>query len=140
MAEYKESEPIETGIEITNGPIWTLAILSSYNGNREASPEVHQGDVQKFQSMVWDMVRVHKHQMDFAGDIQEHDVFVLKESDILVEAYIRIPEDMVSVKTLWDFTEALQKTVKSGFKDPFSLRRVDIVSESYVEQQYPELV
>jgi len=79
-----------------------------------------------------------KERLDFAGDIQEFDVFTFKTTDVTINSYIRHPEDMISIRIL-DETTDIYKAAIDSHKD-LTVRNYDVVSREFVERKHPEIL
>lgn len=138
--------------EVKNGPIWTQIEVSTFTGDRETSPEITQQDVVDIEDNVWEVVKrlrdpkegLEKRPdlpLNFTGDITERDIFCFleEERDIVSSCFIRHNEDFIGIKILWNFSQELVDQIDENMEDPFSVRNVKVVSQSWVEQHHPEL-
>lgn len=133
-------DPEHTGVEIRNGPIVTKLEVTTYTGDRDDSPTVTRNHVDFVDSEMKRLVTSEeiKERLDFAGDLQEFDVFTFKSTDITINTFIRHPEDMISIRLL-DETIDVYKPAIDSHKD-LTVRNYDVVSREFVEQKHPEIL
>lgn len=147
MVEYA----IESDLEVKNGPIWSQVKVSSFTGDRDTSPEITNEDVIEIENIVWEVIKERRDPMgdpeerpelpiNFAGDITQRDVYCFKDRPIIASCFIRHNEDFMGVKILWDFAQELVDRVSDEMGEPYSVRNVEVVAESWVEQHHPEIV
>lgn len=146
MVEYA----IKTDLEVKNGPIWVQIQVSSFTGDRETSPEITNEQVIEIENLIWEVIEGLKLgetpaedpelPLEFAGEITERDLYCFKDQDIITSCFLRIPEDFMGVKILWNFAEELVAKFQDEMEDPFSVRNVEVVAQSWVEQHHPEIV
>lgn len=147
MVEYA----VETDLEVKNGPIWTQVEVSSFTGDRETSPEITREDIVEIENIVWEVVERNRDPMtgpedrpelplNFTGDITQRDIYCFMDRDIVASCFIKHKEDFIGVKILWNFAQELVDEVKSQMGEPYSVRNVQVVAESWVEQHHPEIV
>lgn len=142
MVDY---EPVETDIEVRKGPIWTQLEVSTFTGERETSPDIKREEVDRVHKLTWDIVESMKTEggrpyLDFAGDIQEHDIFCVKDRNIVMSCFIRHPEDTISIKILWELANNLKEYIDDNTEEHLHVRNLSVVSEEWVKQQHPEIV
>ena len=133
-------DPEPMGVEVRNGPIVTRLEATTYTGDRNDSPTVTRDHVDFVDSEMKRLVTSSdiKERLDFAGDIQEFDVFTFKTTDVTVNSYIRHPEDMISIRILDETTDVYKAAIDSH-KD-LTVRNYDVVSREFVEQKHPEIL
>jgi len=132
------TEDMERTASIENGPIWTWVEVTTYNGSREDSPKVASDHVQFVDTelkRIFTSEEV-KERLDFAGDLKEFDVFTEKSSDLTISAYIRHPEDFISIRLLDEVIDVIQANIDSHRK--LTVRDYRVVSREYIEQQMPD--
>lgn len=133
-------DPEPTGVDIRNGPIVTKLETTTFTGDRDESPMVTEEHVDFVDNEMKRLVTSEevKKRLDFAGDLQEFDVFTFRESSMVIETYIRHPEDMVPIRYL-DETIDVYKTAIDSHKD-LTVRSYDVVSREFIEQKHPEIL
>lgn len=152
MADFDtltKAEPTE--LEVKNGPIWTQIEVSTYTGDRKTSPEITPKDIIEIETLVWEVIEELRDPktgpgdrpelpINFAGDISERDVYCFEDRDIVASCFVRHREDFIGTKILWNYSQELVDRFKEEMEEPFSVRNVKVVAQSWVEQHHPEIV
>lgn len=146
MVEYA----IKTDLEIQNGPIWIQIEVSSFTGDRDTSPEITNEDLIEIENHIWEVVKSLKQgetpeedpelPLEFTGEITERDLYCFADRDIVASCFLRLPEDFIGVKILWNFAQELVEKFQDDMRYPFSVRNVQVVAEGWVKQHHPEIV
>lgn len=133
-------DPEPMAVEVRNGPIFTRLAVTTFTGNRDDSPRVTRDHVDFVDQEMKRLVTSEeiKEKLDFAGDIQEFDVFTFKASALNIECFIMHPEDLLPIRYL-DQTIDVYKTNIDSHKD-LTVRNYDVVSTEFVEQKHPEII
>jgi len=133
----QRDDPEPTGVSIEKGPIITKLEVTTFTGDRKNSPNVTQDHVDFVDSEVKRIITQPevKERLDFAGELNEFDVFTFSETDITISSYIRHPEDILSIVFLEELVDVFQANINSN-KD-LTVRSYDVVSREFVEQKHP---
>lgn len=139
VTKYRR-EPENTGVKITNGPIWTKVSITTYTTTKDQSPEVTEDDVHQATNVIWQAFLKNSGYLNFTSEVEEHDIYTEKVQKTRIEAFVRHPEDMISVKGLWDWAETLMNDVPDMMGEKFRASNLQVVSREFVRQHHPELV
>lgn len=140
IGPFAQRQPQSGGVEVRNGPIWTWLEVTTFTGDREDSPKVTQEhkdfvDHEVKRIMTSDEV---KERLEFAGEINEFDIFCEASSDLTISCFIRHAEDFISIRFLDEVIDVFQANIDAH--EDLTVRDYRVVSEEFVEQKHPELV
>lgn len=140
IGPFAQRQAQDTGVEVRNGPIWTWLEVTTFQGNREESPKVTREHEQFVDSEVKRIMALEEvsERLEFAGEINEFDIFCESSSDLTISCFIRHAEDFISITPLDEVIDVFQANI-NAHKD-LTVRDYRVVSEEFVEQRQPEIV
>lgn len=130
-------QPESSGTEITEGPIWTMVVVTTHQGSRDDSPEVtrdHVDFVDHEVSRIFTLSEV-KERLDFVSEMQEFDISTDKKNDLVIQSFVRHREDMLSVRHLDEVIDVLEANINPH--EDLTVRDYRVVSEGLVRQNDP---
>lgn len=131
LIDLDDAEPVA---EIKEGPIWTWVEVTTFAGSREESTDVTQEHINFVDNEVTKLFTSEeaKERLEFAGELNDFDIFTFKSSDLTISSYIRHSEDFISIPILNEFIDPLQAQINSH-KD-LTVRDYRITTPEFVEE------